>query len=184
MHLLVLLPILIVISRLHLDPKTLAIVYGVIATFFIPDFILAVRKSPPFVPTFKRDLKTMMNLASIKKGDTVYDPGCGDGRLVFAASTLGAKAVGYEYSFPAFLYAWLRSFFHPESSIRFGDLWKQDYRDADVLFCYLLTETMDPFKKIIWPQLKPGCRVISNSFSIKDREPTKKEKGVYLYIKK
>jgi|CXWL01.1.fsa_nt_gi SAM-dependent methyltransferase len=183
MHLLILLPILIVISTLQLEPSTLSIVYGIIAIVFIPDAILAFRKSPPFVPTFKRDMKTMINLASIKKGDIVVDPGCGDGRLVFAASALGAKAIGIEYSIPAFLYAWVRSLFHKNSRIRFGDLWKQRYGDADVVFCYLLVETMESFEKIIWPQLKPGCRVVSNSFRMKNREPTKTEKGAYLYIK-
>lgn len=183
MHLLILLPILIVISKLHLEPQTLSVVYGIIAVLFIPDVVLAFRKSPPFVPTFKRDAQTMITLASIKKGDVVYDPGSGDGRLVFAASALGAKAIGIEYSIPAFFYAWVRSLFHPGSRIRFGDLWKQDYRNVDVLFCYLLVETMESFQKIIWPQLKPGCRVVSNSFRMKDMTPTKTEKGVYLYVK-
>ncbi len=183
MHLLLLLPVLLAISQLHLQPLNLSIVYGVIAIFFIPDLILSLRKSPPFVPTFKRDLKTMMDLANIKKGDIVYDPGCGDGRLVFAAAKRGAKATGYEFSIPAFAYAWVHSFIHPGSTIRYGDLWKQNYRDADVIFCYLLTETMVPFKIIIWPQLKPGCRVVSNSFRMKEMTPEKTEKGVFLYIK-
>ena len=183
MHILFLIPILILISHMNLSQETRVIVYGIITLFFIPDAILMWRKSPPFVPTFKRDMRIMIELAQIKKGDIVYDPGCGGGGLVFAAASKGAKAIGYEFSFPTFLFTYVRSWFHPGSSIRFGDIWKQNYRDADVILCYLLPEMMVQFHETIWPQLKPGCRVVSNSFRMKNLTEKKSEKGVYLYVK-
>lgn len=38
----------------------------------------------------------MLDLTSVRAGDTVYDLGCGDGRVLLAAARRGARAVGYE----------------------------------------------------------------------------------------
>jgi hypothetical protein len=176
MHILLLLLVPLALSLGHVSPLHQVIIEGVLILFLIPDLILAIRQSPPFIPTFGRDLKKMMTIAEIKKGDIVYDPGCGDGRLVFAAAAQGAKATGFEY-------AKQRSLFHKNSSIVYGDFGLQDYTNADVVFCYLLPDFMKKFYAKIWPQLKPGCKVVSNSFRIKDLTPAKSDRSVYLYIK-
>ncbi len=183
MHILLLLLVPVIISFSGMPLIDQILIQGIILVFLIPDIFLALRNSPPFVPTFQRDLRIMMKLAAIKKGDIVYDPGCGDGRIVFAAAKAGATAIGIEYAIPAYLWAKVRSFFYPGSTIVFGDYWKQDYRNADVIFCYLLPVIMPIFYKKIWPQLKPGCKVVSNSFKLHDLECTQSERGVYLYIK-
>ncbi|TSC57865.1 MAG: hypothetical protein Greene041662_872 [Candidatus Peregrinibacteria bacterium Greene0416_62] len=54
----------------------------------------------------------------------------------FAAAKEGANAVGYEMSIPAFVIVKIGSLFHARSSIRYGNLWHQDYQNADVLFCF------------------------------------------------
>lgn len=145
--------------------------------------IYAMLRGAPFVPTMRATQERMFGLANIKNGETVYDLGCGDGRLVFAAAKKGARAIGYEFSVPTFVLAKLLSFFHARSSIRFANMWKQDYKNADVLFCYLLTDTMQTFKKVVWPQLKPGTRVVSHAFKMKGIEPSKTDHDVVLYIK-
>ena len=109
--------------------------------------------------------------------------GCGDGRLVFAAASKNARAIGYEFSVPTYALAKFLSLFHPGSKIYLRDFWKQDYHDADVIFCYLLSNSMQTFKKIIWPQLKPGCKVISHAFAMKGIEPAYKGEGVVMYVK-
>src|SRR5438046_8708446 len=53
-------------------------------------------KIVPFVPSPQDVVDKMIELAGVKKGDTVYDLGCGDGRIVIAAAKKGAKAVDYE----------------------------------------------------------------------------------------
>lgn len=143
----------------------------------------AMRHGPPFVPTPRKTLECMMEFAGIKKGDRVYDLGCGDGRLVFAAAKRGARAVGYELSIPMFLIAKIRSLFRKNTSIRYGNFWKRDYADADVIVCYLLTDAMQTFHRTIWPQLPKGCRVVSHAFRMKDVKAVKDEKGVIMYVK-
>ena len=137
----------------------------------------------PYVRSSKKTQDTMFRFADIRPGETVYDLGCGDGTIVRRAAKLGAKATGVEASLITFLLAWLWCLPFRGARIRFGDLWKTDYAKADVVFCYLLVSSMEKFEKDIWPTLKPGCRVVSNSFRIKGLTPKKEEGNVFLYRK-
>ncbi len=146
--------------------------------------VLAMRSAAPFVTTSRKTMCAMLGLAQIKAGERVYDLGCGDGRIVFAASKQGAIATGYEMSIPAYLIAKIRSCMHPHASILYGNLWKQDYRDADVIFCYFLKDTMQGFHRRIWPSLKTGCRVVSHAFTIDGIEATARDGDAVLYVKR
>jgi SAM-dependent methyltransferase len=139
--------------------------------------------SGPFVPSARKRHQTMLKLARLTKSDIAYDLGCGDGRLVFSASKKAKKAIGYDLSIPLVLYGKLVSLFFPRSGIRFGNIWRQDYSDATVIFCYLLPNAMAHFYKEVWPKLKKGTRVISNAFPIRDIKPKLEEEKVFLYVK-
>jgi len=157
--------------------------YWVIAflTLLIAPGLYAAFTSGPFVPSARKRHKTMLRLANLTDSDIVYDLGCGDGRLVFSAARFSKKAIGYDLSIPLVLYGKILSLFHPKARIRFGNLWKQDYSDATVIFCYLLPGAMKQFHKEVWPRLKKGTRVVSNAFEIHNLKPLKKEDKVYLY---
>lgn len=137
----------------------------------------------PYVWTDKKTQATMLRFAAIKPADVAYDLGCGDGRLVRAAARQGAFAYGVEASLLTCALAWIWSLPVRNARIRFGDLWNAQYEDADVVFCYMLVKSMERFEREIWPTLKPGTRVVSNSFKLKGITPDKEEGGVYLYRK-
>jgi SAM-dependent methyltransferase len=170
--------IIYIFNLTWVDPIFLVIVL----TILILPGIYAAITSGPFVPSSRKRHQTMLSLADLKPNDIVYDIGCGDGRLIFKSAPHVKKAIGYELSIPLVLFGKIKSLFaSPKAQIRFGDIWVQDYKDADVIFCYLLPGSMKKFYKKIWPTLKPGTRVISNAFQIHELEPVKEEDKVYLY---
>ena len=155
----------------------------VVCLLIIAPGVYALVTGVQYFPTFKQTMERMLHLADIKKGERVYDLGSGDGRFVFAAARKGAKATGYELSVPLFIYSKFVSFFIPRSYIHFRNFWKQDYRDADVIFCFLLISLMQRFEKEVWPTLKPGTRVISHSFKMKGVKPVQEDEDAVLYVK-
>lgn len=139
--------------------------------------VYAMVAGAPFVPTEMVQVERMLKAVEIKPGMKVYDLGSGDGRLVHKASTLyKANAVGYEFS--PLVWAWAQFlslfFWRSKAKLKFGDFWKQDLSDADIVFCYLLTHSMDRMKEHLIPQLKPGALIVSHAFVIHGLEPWKK----------
>ncbi|MBM4093960.1 MAG: hypothetical protein FJ276_31820 [Planctomycetes bacterium] len=49
-----------------------------------------------YVPTPYEVVEKMLDMANVRKGEVVYDLGCGDGRIVVAAAKRGAKATGWD----------------------------------------------------------------------------------------
>lgn len=141
----------------------------------------------PSVPTPKKVAARMIALADIKPGQRVYDLGCGDGRLVFAAAAEGAEAIGLEISPPAFLWAILRKFWlKAKGRVLFRDFLWVNLRPADVIFIYLFPTTIKFFlQRKFRRELKPGTRVISYSFEIPGLTLVSKERVVphgYIFV--
>ncbi len=130
--------------------------------------IMAMVNGAPFVPTPMARVRKMLELANIKKGDRVYDIGCGDGRIVYlAANEYGADATGYELSPIVYVLARIRKFFwRSKAQIKFADFKMQDLSDADVIFCYLLPECLKKIEPKLNKMVKPGTKFISYAFEM------------------
>lgn len=177
----VLLIIAFLLSITHLTPITGPIL-AILILVCLPG-LWAGMGGAPFVPTPPQAVETMLRFAQITTGQRVYDLGAGDGRLLRAAASKGAKATGFEISLPAYLLSTIRIWGIKNIALKFKDFWHEDIRDADVIFAYLLPKTMIKFHEQLWPSLRPGTRVISHAFSIEGLTPTKHEHGVFLYVK-
>lgn len=138
----------------------------------------------PFVPSPQNIVERMLEAAKLKPGETVYDLGCGDGRiLITAAQRFHAKAVGVELS-PK-LVSMARSQVEQKGlthSIKIiqGNLLDVDLSGADVVTLYLLTESNDKLRPRLEKYLKPGARVVSHDFEIRGWKPATVEE-VYVY---
>jgi len=148
--------------------------------------LYAMFRGAPYVPSSDKKIKAIMKLGDFGEKDVVYDLGCGDGRVIREVAGRGVKrATGYELSIPTYFLARLRRHFaSSEEKIYFGNFWKQDFSDADVLVCFLLDKSMIEVGERIWPKLKKGARVVSNIFKMGDLKPDLVKDGVYLYVKK
>jgi SAM-dependent methyltransferase len=127
-----------------------------------------------FVPTPMRLVHRMLQMAEIEAGETVYDLGCGDGRiLISAARKYGARGVGVEIDRDRIESARQRA-------AEFGDrirflrqnVFKTDLRRADVVMIYLLpklnAKLMPRLRK-----LKRGVRIVTHSFQLPGIAPYK-----------
>lgn len=146
----------------------------------------AMLKGAPFIITDKKKKEIILKLGNFGASDFVCDLGCGDGSLIGLIADRGVKnAVGYEFSIPTYLLAKLRGVLSgSKAKVKFGNFWKQDFSQVDVIVCFLLNHSMRSFEKNIWPKLHRGTRVISNSFKMDFVEPEIYESGIYLYRKK
>ena len=164
----------------------LKVLFLVLLILLIYPGVYAMVKGAPFVPSLNSAIDAMQKLGKFKKTDRVVDIGCGDGKVIRRIAKCGVKeAVGYELSIPTFLLARFRTLIGGgKEKIRFGNFWYQDLTKYDAIVCFLLIEAMTNFEKDVWPKLKKGTRVISNSFKLKGVPVTEEAAGVYLYIKK
>jgi SAM-dependent methyltransferase len=139
--------------------------------------IIAMSTGAPFVPTPMARVKKMIELAKIKKGEKVYDIGCGDGRMVYvAANDYGADAVGFELSPLVYCLARIRKlFWGSKAKIQFTDFRSKNLGDADVIVCYLLPESLARLQPKLEAELKKGARVVSYAFKIGTWEPARCE---------
>ncbi len=147
------------------------------------------KKIVPFVPTPQEVVDRMIELAGVKKGDTVYDLGSGDGRIVITAAKKGARAVGFEID-PDLVKESRENINKARvqqlAEIRHQDILTVDLSAASVVTMYLLPDVNLKLKPNILSQLKPGSRVVSHAFDMGDWKPDTTERvngrTIYLWI--
>lgn len=139
------------------------------------------RRAPdvPYVPTTEEAVQAMLKLADVKKTDIVYDLGCGDGRIVVAAAkTFGARAVGIDINPVRILEAKDNAKkAGVENLVRFeeNDLFEADIHEATVVTLFLLSSVNLKLRPKLLHDLKPGTRIVSNTFDMGDWKPDKEE---------
>ena len=127
-----------------------------------------------WVPTPQEVVDKMLEMARVKKGDVVYDLGCGDGRIVVtAAKRFGVKAYGFDID-PQRIKDSLENVEKNGVghlvTIQRKDIFTLDLTQANVITLYLLP-TLNV--KLI-PQLKKlpaGCRIVSHDFDMAGVRP-------------
>lgn len=131
----------------------------------------------PYVPTTPEAVESMLKLAGVKSTDVVYDLGCGDGRIVIAAARkFGARAVGIDINPERIKEA--RANAEKEgvtNLVRFeeNDLFLADIKEATVVTLFLLSNINLKLRPKLLEDLKPGTRIVSNTFDMGDWKPEK-----------
>jgi SAM-dependent methyltransferase len=121
------------------------------------------------MPDFMVD--KMLDIAGITAKDFVIDLGSGDGRNVIAAAKRGARARGVEYNEKLVA---LSKELAKEAGVADkaefvqGDMYAADVSEATALVLFLLTENLNKLAPNFMEQLKPGVRIVINTFHIDD----------------
>lgn len=154
----------------------------IIGTLLITCFAGVLLAGAPYLPTLKPQVKTALDLADLKPGQTLLELGCGDGRVLSAAAKQGIMVVGYELNPLLALVAWLRTRrYGRQVRVVWGNFWRADWPPASAIFTFLLPRYMTKLdKKCIQYSDKP-VKLVSFAFEIPNRKIKKQQNGVYLY---
>jgi SAM-dependent methyltransferase len=134
-------------------------------------------KDVVWVPTPEALVEKMLDLAKVTPQDVVVDLGSGDGRNVIAAAKRGARARGVEFN-PDMVALSTRNAeaqgVGDRATFVEGDMFAADFSDATVLALFLLPDNL----RTLAPKflaLKPGTRIVANTFGIDGWEPEQTE---------
>ncbi len=155
--------------------------------------LIASISAAPWLPTRKKDIQRLLELAEIKPGEIIYDLGCGDGRLLIAAAKkYQASGIGFEISFFHYLWSWLNVWLsgcRANVKIKYLDFFRQNFQEAQVIVCFLTPRAMIKLKPKFEHEMLPGSRLVSYCFSFPEIPPDEKNKPIkndipiYLYRK-
>ncbi len=148
-----------------------------------------------YVATPPDVVEQMLVLAEVTEGDTVYDLGCGAGRIVITAAVrYGCQAVGIELDAELCRYARKNAATNGVEdlvTIRQGDVLKENISGGDVICLYLMPGLLEKLRPRLL-SLSPGTRVVAHDKAIPGWKATKTERVwseldqrdhmVYLYM--
>ncbi|TCR64274.1 methyltransferase domain-containing protein [Bosea sp. BK604] len=130
-------------------------------------------KDVVWVPTHQALVDRMLDMAKVTAADYVVDLGSGDGRTVITAAQRGARALGIEYN-PDLVALSQRNAASEGvgDKARFvqADIFESNFSDATVVTLFLLPDLNVKLRPIIL-KMKPGTRVVSNSFNMGEWTP-------------
>lgn len=130
----------------------------------------------PFVPTKMELIKQVLKLAGVKNGKKFYELGSGDGRVVCQAAQMGSQSFGIEQS-------WLRVWYSiyqakklhlPNAHFFHGNIFKKNYKDADIIYIYLLPKGIKKLEQKLPKELKKGTIIITQTYHFQSLRPFKK----------
>lgn len=127
-------------------------------------------KDVVWVPNPTVMVEKLLDMARVTSKDYVIDLGSGDGRNVIAAAKRGARAHGIEYD--AGLVELSKRYAAKEgvsnrATFEKADLFKSDFSKATIVILFLLPEMNLKLKPKLL-DLKPGTRIVANTFAIGD----------------
>jgi SAM-dependent methyltransferase len=134
-------------------------------------------KDVVWVPTPQALVDKMLDLAKLTPQDYVIDLGSGDGRTVITAAKRGARALGIEYNPDMVNLAKKNATaagVTDKASFTQADLFATDFSKAQVLTMFLLPSINMKLRPTIL-NMRPGTRVVSNTFTMEDWQPDQVE---------
>ena len=147
----------------------------------------------PYVVSPQQIVDRMLELADIRPGETLYDLGSGDGRvLITAVQRYHAKAVGIEISETLVKSTTERiqkMGLANDARVIQGDLLQIDLSPADIVTIYLATDSNEILRPNLEKYLRPGARVVSHDYVVPGWKPKFVDKDlpearghvIYLY---
>jgi hypothetical protein len=129
-------------------------------------------KDVVWVPTPQTLVDKMLDMAKVTKADYLIDLGSGDGRTVITAAKRGVRAHGIEYNPDMVALSQQKAREEGVASLATfekADLFESDFSKASVITMFLLSDINLKLRPKLL-DLKPGTRIVSNTFTMGDWE--------------
>jgi hypothetical protein len=134
-------------------------------------------KDVVWVPTPQTLVEKMLDMAKLTPQDFHMDLGSGDGRTVITAAKRGARSEGIEYN-PDMVALSQKNAqaagVGDRAIFRRADIFETDFSKANVITLFLLPQLNMKLRPTIL-KMKPGTRIVSNSFTMEDWTPDQTE---------
>lgn len=150
------------------------VVCGVALLFAVVVFVGA-----PYLPTMKPQVAAAFTLLDLKKGQTLLELGCGDGRVLIEAARRGYRAVGIELNLVLVLIAlWRTRQYRKQVRVVWGNYWFKPWPESDGVYTFLINNFMPKLNTYMQSY---GGKLVSVAFRIPGKQPVKEHDSVYLY---
>lgn len=147
---------------------TITLVFGAIVFF-----------GAPYLPTLRPQVIAAFELLELKKGQTLLELGCGDGRVLLEAASRGYKSVGIELNLLLVIIAlWRTRRYRDRVRVMWGNYWAMTWPPSDGVFTFLIDSFMPKLDERMQTY---GGRLASVAFRVPGRTVKKQQDGVFLY---
>jgi 16S rRNA A1518/A1519 N6-dimethyltransferase RsmA/KsgA/DIM1 with predicted DNA glycosylase/AP lyase activity len=128
-------------------------------------------------------IEVILDFASIKKNDVLYDLGSGNGRILKEVAKKGMQVVGIEHNWLLNLLARKKTIGMKNVKIIQGNIFDQDLTKATIIVAYLSQTVVKKLQKKIEKEVKKGTRIIIVDHKFLEWEPVKIKKVGFIPIR-
>lgn len=165
-------PAIVVMHAVGLAPIWFGLGFGLLFLIYGKTYQTQV----PLYLSSNQVTNALKTLLPQKKNFTFMDLGCGCGGLLRKLSKTHANGIfhGIETALlPYFISRTRNLLINPNYKIQWGDLWKQDLSQYDIVYAYLSPTPMKSLWEKVCLEMRPGCIFISNTFIVPCVKPDK-----------
>lgn len=164
-------------------------VFLLVALLVFTLYLPALFSQVPFFPTSEATIKKLLQHLPSDRPFSFVDLGCGFGEPLFSlakARPLG-RFTGVDLSPLSITFAWIRSLFSPNVTIRLSNIWTHNIASYDVVYAFLAPPPMTRLEEKASREMKKGSLLISNSFEIPGKKALEvavddaRQHTLYLY---
>lgn len=126
-------------------------------------------KYPPYVPTNKKRKKIVLDkifeyLDGINTQKKVFDAGSGAGNILIplAKKFPQHKFIGIEWNYLLFMISKIKSKKLKNIEFIHGDILKNNFNEADIIYCYVVSNFEKPLSEKLIKEIKKDCLVVTN----------------------
>ena len=137
----------------------------------------------PYLPTLKQQQAEALKMLDLKRGETLLELGCGDGRMLVTAAKQGINGVGYELNPIIFLIAKVVTFkYRRLVRVEYGNFWHKKWPPTDGIYVFLHTRFMNKLdNKVIQQYNGKKIKLVSYAFPIVTKRAITEKNALFLY---